>query len=311
MFDSVKIFYYSYYRDNFYFPMQFLFSWTIFKILGLLKVGIFVRLLLAITFLFVLLFCWKHYIPGIFRNFIFQFYLLSFYHLINLFLSFSLGPLFLGFGLGCSSFVFSFNPYCLDFNTLSLFLPNLDYLLFVLLLFNFFKRFNASIIIEEMKTGFGYSQEDGQGFTFSNPYLFYWGDVVKIMECYLKHEFKIENKIFYFQEYPLKYFPFHVKFLNSLRELNVIDIKSSLSTIAHKLVMIANKADLVSKTFDKKETDRLLSEAFSQSYVNSIVRNQLCVEASKTAETLNNSFFWGVVKGLLLGFFFSLFLLNL
>lgn len=288
--------YEKYYTQNFYFPVQFLFAWVGFKLLGFLKVIFWVRVVFAIFFLYIFFHYWQFWVPKFLSNFVFQFYLYCFYLLINLILSLNGPARFLGVFLGIFSLLSSFYPVFVETEMRVFFLPNLDYLLFVLLLFNFFKRFNDSIVIAVIENGFGY----GKTFQFQTNDFFYWVYLIEVLSCYFEYKYIIKKNVFFYNIYPFKYFPFSSEFMRLLCDSGTLD----------NTLVSAKFTERLKKAKDINEKEKIIEESVKEVHDLVAKRIEIGAEAALLARLPNSSFYRHIVQGLIIGAFLFFYLLN-
>lgn len=171
-----------------YISVQFLFAWLIFKILGFLKFFFLLRLVLALTFFFLLLRWWENILPFIINNGFFQAYLFTFYLIINWCINSEYKTFFLSFILSGFFFVV-LDPKLMqaEFFGSSFYYVDLSSSFFLLMLINFFKKFNQGIIFKAI--------ENITVVNFPFKYSFCWGSLIVLQHFFFFEDIQQKNEM--------------------------------------------------------------------------------------------------------------------
>lgn len=139
--------------------------------------------------------------PLVFDNFLFQSYLFLFFTIINFCRNSSWKTRCFGVFLGLLPLLCHFKNSSIVINNTFIILPGIDFFLFLLFLFSFFKNFNNRVIIPELAKG---------NMTFLTGRLgLKWVDLIEIIKLYFSNLVIINNKILYlsksmeFKDFPI------------------------------------------------------------------------------------------------------------
>lgn len=278
-------------EKNPYFSVQFLFSWLTFKVLGFLNYSLLFKIGASLMVLLFLLLFWESILPSIFRSAFLQAYLYFFYFLINFFFPFGGFTRLFGFFLGFFLSFFLGEPLFIENQLFSFCIPNFDYLLIILVMFTFFKRFNDNIIVFQIS--------EGLAFEFKSSHFFSWSDVIGLIHIFFKYKFPLVNCLTFLPNLRLNHFPVSNDVMDSLRELG---INNTNKILKERFKMLDDNPNLPKEEFFGGTAELL--------YADLLKKKKILEPAAIEASSLNSTFFWHTVQGLTLGVTASTFLLN-
>lgn len=278
---------------NPFFSIQFLFVWLEFKLLGFLGIPFLSRFGIVGFSTFLLLFFWEAIIPRVLCNRFFQYYLIAVYVIVNYCSSFKNGAFYFGLFLSCIGFLLPLR--IVSFNMNVYFIPNLDYFLFILLLFSFFKRFNQNIIIPEISKGFNFK-----------PFridCFHWLDLLNLISSYFIDKFLISNKIASVSSNKMFFenFPFPKSFMRSLEKIG-FDNSAKIFSKSIKQYSLENLTE--------NQKEKIIKESLQELEKDFSKKQKVTEQAAFIAFEINKTFYWSLLLGLLLGSCILLFLFN-
>lgn len=196
--------------ENLYLALQLLFSWAFFKILGFIGISLPIRLFLSIIFLVVLFNYWAFLIGYIVNTFLFQFYLFTTLHIINLLIRFRNLTFFLAFSLSLYYSITGKILSTLCINETTIFLGRSELLFFLLFLHGFVKTLCDHVFYKEMEKRFYVC--------IASPEEFSWVWVVQLLNSIWHPHVEMKNKIHpsCLLLQPFLNFPFTYGFLQEL-----------------------------------------------------------------------------------------------
>jgi hypothetical protein len=290
-FEKLKHLQKKFYIINPFFSIQFLFVWVVFKILGFFGFSFFVRVGLSIFSFIILLFYWEYIIPKILSNIFFQYYLAIFYNIVNFLTSIKYGAFLFGIYLGGLGILLPLTKFY--FNNNFFLISNINYCLFLILMFSFFRRFNRTVIIPEIAKGFN--------FQLVRSDCLHWADLINLMSSYFIDNFLIPNRLTSFPKLSFENFPFSMYFMDQLKEIGF----NNAAIILHNTIKNYNKKNL---TEDQKKL--ILKYSIEDLRADFLKKQQVNEQAALIAYEINNNFYWGFILGLIVITGVLFFLLN-
>lgn len=196
---------------NVYFPLQLLFIWFLYRILGFAGVSLFLRVVISIGVFFVLFLNWINIIAFIVNNVVFQYFIYVNIFIINSLIQSKLFTFFVAFTLAFICCLTDKGTDIFIIGEVMVFKGHINIIFICLFLLVFVKTFSERVFLKEAEGGVFCVCID-------SPNCFVWFYIVDLMASFFEPDVLVENKIGhdFLNDIPFLHFPFSFSLLEEL-----------------------------------------------------------------------------------------------